>query len=88
MATLSITSRGQVTLRRDILRHLDLQPGDKLQVELLPDGRAELRAARPSGSFSALRGVLKGKSEDRGLTIDEINEAIADAGAEAGGFKR
>ena len=44
-ATLSITAKGQVTLRKELLRHLGVAPGDKVVLDLLPDGRAELRAA-------------------------------------------
>jgi len=44
---LTVTMRGQVTLRKEILRHLGIQPGQKLSLNMFPDGRAELRAARP-----------------------------------------
>lgn len=84
MSTLSVTARGQVTFRKEVLQHLGIQPGDKIELDLLPDGRAELRAAQPKGSFRALRGLLKGKTNGARLSIDEINEAIADAGARAG----
>lgn len=84
MSTLSVTARGQVTFRKEVLQHLGIQPGDKIELNLLPDGRAELKAAQPKGSFRALRGLLKGKTNGACLSIDEINEAIADAGARAG----
>jgi hypothetical protein len=44
MTTLTVTKRGQVTFRKDVLRHLGIQPGGKIRRDLLPDGRAELRA--------------------------------------------
>ena len=87
MSTLTVTSRGQVTFRKDVLQHLGIQPGEKIEVDLLPDGRAELRAARPAGSFHQLRGILKGKTNGARLSIEEINEAIAEAGAKSGASK-
>ena len=44
MEILSVTSRGQVTLRKEVLQHLDIKPGEKIEIDLLPDGRAALRA--------------------------------------------
>jgi bifunctional DNA-binding transcriptional regulator/antitoxin component of YhaV-PrlF toxin-antitoxin module len=84
MSTLTVTARGQVTFRKEVLQHLGIKPGEKIELDLLPDGRAELRAAQPKGSFRALRGLLKGKTNGARLSIEEINEAIADAGAAAG----
>ncbi|MBB4006257.1 AbrB/MazE/SpoVT family DNA-binding domain-containing protein [Allorhizobium taibaishanense] len=84
MTTLTVTSRGQVTFRKDVLQHLGIQPGEKIEIDLLPDGRAQLRAAARNKTFHDLHGFLKGKTNGRVLTIDELNEAIAQAGAEAG----
>lgn len=82
MTILTITARGQVTFRKDILQHLGIKPGEKIQLNLLPDGRAELKATMPDVSFRALAGFLKGKTNGSVLTIQEINDAISDAGAE------
>lgn len=84
MATLTVTSKGQVTFRKDVLHHLGLKPGDKIELSLLPNGKAELAASRPSSSFADLHGVLRGKTNGRALTIDELDEAIAEAGTAAG----
>ena len=84
MTTLSVTTRGQVTFRKDILKHLGIQPGGKIRLDLLPDGRAELKADQPKGSWRALHGMLKGKGDGPRFTIEEINDAIAEAGAAAG----
>ena len=37
MTTLTVTARGQVTFRKDVLKHLGIQPGDKIR--LRPDPR-------------------------------------------------
>jgi bifunctional DNA-binding transcriptional regulator/antitoxin component of YhaV-PrlF toxin-antitoxin module len=84
MSTLTVTSRGQVTFRKEVLQHLGIRPGEKIELDLLPDGRAEVRAARSDGSFQELRGILKEKTNGARLSIDEINDAIAKAGARAG----
>lgn len=84
MTTLTVTARGQVTFRKEVLQHLGIRPGEKVELNLLPDGRAELTAVRPKGSFQSLHGFLKGKTNGRVLTIEDIDEAIAEAGAAAG----
>ena len=45
MSTLTITAKGQVTLRKDFLQHLGVRPGDKITVDKLPDG--PIMAKRP-----------------------------------------
>jgi bifunctional DNA-binding transcriptional regulator/antitoxin component of YhaV-PrlF toxin-antitoxin module len=77
MSTLTITAKGQVTLRRDLLEHLGVHPGEKVTVEKLPDGRIEVKAARPTGNISDLFGILKDKKKGRTLSIEEMNEVIA-----------
>ncbi len=52
MSTLKVTAKGQVTLRQDVLKHLDVRPGEKISVEKLPDGRIEVRAVRSKGQIS------------------------------------
>jgi bifunctional DNA-binding transcriptional regulator/antitoxin component of YhaV-PrlF toxin-antitoxin module len=83
MTTLTVTTRGQVTFRKDVLKHLGIQPGGKIRLNLLPDGRAELKADQPKGSWRQVYGMLKGKGNGAQLSIEEINDAIAEAGAEA-----
>jgi len=84
MTTLSVTARGQVTFRKDVLKHLGIRPGDKIRLDLLPDGKAELKADKPDGSWDSLCNYFAGKTNGRRFSIDEINDAIADAGATAG----
>jgi antitoxin PrlF len=76
MSTLTVTVKGQVTLRRELLRHLGVSPGEKVDVDLLPGGRIEIRAARRTGKISDAFGMLKREGQ-RTFTIDEINEAAA-----------
>jgi AbrB family looped-hinge helix DNA binding protein len=77
MSTLTITAKGQVTLRKDLLAHLGLHPGDKIAVEKLPDGRIEVKAVRPASRISDVFGFLK--TENRpSLSIDEMNQIAAE----------
>ncbi|MFC3650278.1 AbrB/MazE/SpoVT family DNA-binding domain-containing protein [Dyella humi] len=75
MSILTVTARGQVTFRKEVLQHLGIKPGEKMELDLLPDGRAELKAVRPTGTIDAFIGRLAGKSKRR-LTIEEMNEII------------
>jgi antitoxin PrlF len=74
--TLRVTAKGQVTLRKELLRHLGVEPGDKVTFDLLPDGRAELRAAKADGSIRKFIGSLE-RPGTKPLSIDEISEAAA-----------
>lgn len=76
MSTLTVTAKGQVTLRKDILKHLGVQPGAKIVVDKLPDGRIEVKAARPMGKISDAFGYLKRKNGPS-LSIEEMNKIAA-----------
>jgi AbrB family looped-hinge helix DNA binding protein len=71
---LKVTSKGQVTLRKEVLAHLGVKPGDTLSVETQPNGRVEIRAARKTGKISDAFGCLK--YEGRAFSIEEITDAI------------
>jgi len=76
MTILTVTARGQVTFRKDVLGHLGIKPGEKIKLEKLPDGRILLRASKPAGTIDGFIGLLAGKTR-KVATLDEINEAAA-----------
>lgn len=76
MTILTVTARGQVTFRKDVLQHLGIKPGEKIDLNLLPDGRAELKAARPSGTIDSFIGRHAGKVK-KPMSIEEMNEIAA-----------
>ena len=78
MNALTVTAKGQVTLRKDLLKHLGVQPGEKIAVDKLPDGRIEMKAARPAGKISDVFNLFKRRGGPS-LLIDDIN-AIARRG--------
>jgi AbrB family looped-hinge helix DNA binding protein len=76
MSTLTVTAKGQVTLRKDLLEHLGVRPGEKITIDKLPDGRIEVRAARPTGKISEAFNFLK-KENGPLLSIEEMSEIAA-----------
>ena len=80
MATLTVTAKGQVTFRKDVLQHLGIKPGEKIELALLPDGRGLLKAARPSGTIEGFVGLLAGRTK-KVATLKEIGDATAEGWA-------
>ena len=77
--TLKITTKGQVTIRKDVLRDLGVGPGDKIVLEKVADRHYSMRPP-PTGKISDVFGMLKRPGQPV-LTIEEINEVIADSWA-------
>ncbi|MFZ0731117.1 MAG: hypothetical protein WAM79_02215 [Candidatus Sulfotelmatobacter sp.] len=77
-----------MTFRKKVLEHLGIKPGQQIELDLLPDGRGMIRAARPAGKIHDFFGVLAGKTK-KVATVEEINEAAARgwAGAKTPGRK-
>jgi len=80
MSTLTITAKGQVTLRKDLLNHLGVQPGETVTVNKLPDGAIEVRPAHSKGKISDMFGALKRKGAPR-LSIKQMNKIIEESWA-------
>jgi bifunctional DNA-binding transcriptional regulator/antitoxin component of YhaV-PrlF toxin-antitoxin module len=80
MATLTVTAKGQITLKQELLRHLKVQPGQKVAVEKLPDGKLAIASAAKKGSIDRFIGSLELKGGPK-LTIAEIKKITEDAWA-------
>jgi len=80
MSTLTVTAKGQITLRKDLLRHLGVHPGERLRVEKLPDGRIEVQAVGAEGDISGIFGLLKRDGKPP-LSIAEMNRITAEGWA-------
>ena len=74
--SLMVTSKGRLTLRKDLLAHLGIQPGQRLDVEVLPGGRLQLHAKQAAGSIQECLGLLAGRSSHR-ATLEELSDAAA-----------
>jgi bifunctional DNA-binding transcriptional regulator/antitoxin component of YhaV-PrlF toxin-antitoxin module len=72
---LTVTAKGQVTLRQAVLDHLGVKPGGRIDVELLPDGRAELRSAGTRPDLTNLRGILR-RPGQKSVSLQEMQDAI------------
>ncbi len=73
MTTLTVTAKGQITLKQDLLEHLGVGPGQKIEAEPLPNGRVVVRAAAPNGTIADFIGCLSQPGGPK-LTSAEINE--------------
>ncbi|WP_325320501.1 AbrB/MazE/SpoVT family DNA-binding domain-containing protein [Kingella oralis] len=85
-ATLKLTAKGQITLKKEFLQHLGADMGSVLNVEKLPNGGLRISTAKPEkipGSFADFAGIFNNPTGRR-FSIDEINETVAEAYAEAG----
>ncbi len=82
MTTLTVTTKGQVTLKQDLLNHLGVAPGEKIEADKLPDGRIMVRAAAQDGTIADFIGCLSRRG-GRKLTIQEMNEIAAKGWAQA-----
>lgn len=76
MTTLTITAKGQVTLKKELLKHLGVKPGQKVDVEVMPGGKLSIAAGQEKkGSWEDILGLMADKT-DKVATIEEMNEAI------------
>lgn len=76
MALATMTTKGQLTLPKEIRQRLGLQPGDKVEITLDRSGGALLRPRQNSG-IEHLFGMLPNKGVS--LTVEEMHEATVDA---------
>lgn len=74
MPILTVTARGQVTLRKEVLQHLGIKPGDKIELDLLPDAKGMMKAAQATATIDGFVGLLAGRTK-KVATLDEISEA-------------
>lgn len=70
----TLTSKGQVTLPKEIRDRLGLDAGSVLDFRLLPDGTIAVRAIKPDAR--RVRGIL-GSPHAKPLTVEEMDEGIA-----------
>jgi antitoxin PrlF len=81
MPELTVTAKGQITIRKALLDGLGVKPGDKLHVDVRPDGGLVIPPIRRGKrTWSDLAGVLKRPGQPT-LTIEEIKEATERAWA-------
>jgi AbrB family looped-hinge helix DNA binding protein len=72
MSTATVTSKGQVTIPKDVRDALNLRQGTEIVFAVQPDGTVLLRPK--TKSLRDMGGMLKAK---RHATIEDMNDAIA-----------
>lgn len=78
MAALTVTAKGQITLRRELLQFLGIAPGQQVAVNKLANGVLALQAVAPQG-LEAFAGCLP--PPDKTLSVEEMNAIIANGWA-------
>lgn len=73
MPAATITSKGQITIPREVRDHLHVREGDRIEFEIGRDG--EVRVRPVTGSVEELFGMLRRPGATRSL--EEIDEGIA-----------
>lgn len=71
----TLTSKGQVTIPKEIRDQLGLKPGDKVEFTLHNDGILQVVPRR--GSIRDLKGILPKPKVS--LSLEELDDAIARA---------
>jgi len=74
MTVATLTSKGQITIPKQVREHLKLNPGDKLDFVIESGGRVVIRPAKLD--VRELKGLLK-RRDGKVLSIEEMNAAIA-----------
>lgn len=81
MSTATLSSKGQVTIPKDVRDDLGLTTGSKIMFVKVSDG--QYRIVPRTGGVDDLIGMLHDPSAPV-LTLAEIDEAIAEGGAASG----
>jgi len=76
MASLTVTMKGQITLKRELLQHLGVKPGERVALDRLPGGELRVKAAKPTGDIDSFIGRHADKVKNP-MTIEEMNEIAA-----------
>ncbi len=74
MPSAKITSKGQVTLPKQVREHLRLEPGDRVDFVVGEDGQVRLKAGRLH--VAELKGLLH-EPDRPAVSLEEMEEAIA-----------
>ena len=78
MPTATLTSKGQITIPREVRAELGLEVGDQLEFTLESDGSVRMRPV--TASAKELHGLLKRPGRRR-VSVEEMNRGIVDHAA-------
>jgi AbrB family looped-hinge helix DNA binding protein len=72
MATATVTSKGQITIPKEVREALGLETGHRVAFQLKEDGVVEMRSENLD--LMSLCGILKPKV--KGVTLEDMEKAI------------
>ncbi len=75
MPASTMTSKGQVTIPKEIRERLGLRQGDQLVFRFNEQGTLTVEAATPN-PLGDLAGLLHHRAGRRAATVDEMDEAV------------
>ncbi len=76
MPAATLTSKGQVTIPKEVREYLRVDAGDRLEFSLEPDGSVRVR--RPQRAVGDLYGMLRRRGSEP-VSIAEMHQAVLDA---------
>lgn len=79
MSTATLTSKGQLTLPKEVRTALGVGPGDRVTFVRMEDGNFAVVPA--TDSVMNLKGLLT--KPDRAVTLEEMESAIAEGASDA-----
>lgn len=78
MTALTVTAKGQITLRRELLQYLGIAPGQQVEIYKQANGVLALQAKAPQG-LEAFAGCLP--PPPKALNVEEMNTIITNGWA-------
>ncbi len=80
MSTATVTSKGQVTIPKEIREKLNLQSGDK--IKFLTDDQGRVSIFPATKSVTILKGMVP--KQKAPVTVDEMNKTVKARGGRVG----
>lgn len=77
MTTATITSKGQVTIPKDVRTRLGIGTGDRVEFVEIQDGVFQIVAA--TQDVKVLKGIVP--KPKKPVTIEDMNQAVSEMGA-------
>jgi antitoxin PrlF len=76
MPTATITSKGQITLPKEVRDYFSLAEGDRVEFVFQPEGKVQIQPLK--GSVQKLIGMLH-RPDMRSTTLEEMDQALVEA---------
>lgn len=87
MAASTLTSKGQITIPKEVRDRLGVHEGDRIVFQFDEQGRVILRP-ESRDPLGGLVGLLRHRAKERAATVEEMNEAIRARAVEKYGTRR